>query len=278
MKVYQSDANFVLFSLPKGVDALGVQRRLAKKYGILVRERTRLVANSLRATVCTPKENDYFLRSLLKASVDTMLFDLDSTLVDVSRSYFQAIKLTSEKISGRAVPMSLVRKVKSMPGMNNDWDATVEILRRMGVRSTRKQVVPIFQGIYFGNGGDGLIRYEKPLLQMRLLKKIGKPIGIVTARPRIEARVAMKMLRLPKTMRLVAMEDTLQGKPSPQPLLLAKKRLGATLPIYIGDSPDDREAACRAGCAFIAIGKGKAQEGEFARFSNVNDAIRRLLI
>ena len=79
-------------------------------------------------------------------------------------------------------------------------------------------------------------------------------------------------------MQLVAMEDTKEGKPSPQPLLLAKKMLGAALPVYIGDSPDDREAAARAGCAFVAIGKGKAQAGEFARFSNVNEAIRRLFI
>ena len=88
----------------------------------------------------------------------------------------------------------------------------------------------------------------------------------------------MKMLGLPKSMPLVAMEDTAQGKPSPQPLLLAKRRLGALLPLYIGDSPDDREAARLAGCAFVAIGKGKAQPGEFARFPSVNDAIRGLLI
>ncbi|MFA5929748.1 MAG: histidinol-phosphate transaminase [Candidatus Micrarchaeia archaeon] len=276
MKAYQSDANFVLFSLPKGIDAVAVQKRLASQSKILVRERAKLVQNSLRVTVCTPGENEYLLRSLLKASVDAVLFDLDSTLVDVSRSYFQAIKLTSEQISGKAVPMGLVRKVKSLPGMNNDWDATMEVLRRMGVRSARRQVVPIFQMLYFGKDGDGLIKSEKPLLQLRLLKKIGKPIGIVTGRPRDEARIAMRMLGLPQAMPLVAMEDTALGKPDPAPLLLAKKRLGASLPLYIGDSPDDREAASRAGCAFVAIGKGKRQPGEFARFPNVNDAIREL--
>jgi len=278
MEVYQSDANFVLFSLPEGIDAIAVQKRLASQSKILVRERARLVRNSLRVTVCTPKENEYFLRSLLKASADAVLFDLDSTLVDVSRSYFQAIKLTSEEISGKAVPMRLVRKVKSLPGMNNDWDATVEVLRRMGVPATRKQVVPAFQKLYIGEDGKGLIRSEKPLLQMRLLGKIGKRTGIVTGRPCIEARIAMARLGLPKSMPLVAMEDTEQGKPSPAPLLLAKKMLGAKLPVYIGDSVDDCEAARRAGCAFVAIGRGKAQPGEVARFPNVNGAIRRLFL
>ena len=278
MKVYPSDANFVLFSPPKGIDAVAIQRRLAAQSKILVRERARLVPNSLRVTVCTPRENDDFLRSLLKAAVDAVLFDVDGTLVDVSRSYFQAIRLTAEEISGKAVPMRLVREVKSLPGMNNDWDATVEVLRMMGVRSTRKQVYPIFQKLYIGMGGNGLIKSEKPLLELRLLGKIGKKMGIVTGRPRNEARIAMRMLGLPKNMPLVSMEDTAQGKPSPQPLLLAKKRMGAMLPLYIGDSQDDREAAGLAGCAFVAIGKGKKQPGELARFSSVEDAIRGLLI
>ena len=278
MKVYPSDANFVLFALPEGIGALDVQRRLAKDYGILVRERTRLVPNSLRVTVCTPKENDYFLKSLLGVAADAVLFDIDGTLVGVSRSYLEAIRLTAQEISGKEVARQQVADVKKMPGMNNDWDATVEVLRRQGVRASREEVVPVFQKLYFGKRGEGLIRNEKPLLQLRLLRKIGKQIGIVTGRPRVEARIAMRRLGLPKSTPLVAMEGTKQGKPDPAPLLLAKKMMGAKLPVYVGDYVDDREAAARAGCAFVAIGRGKAQAGEFARFASVNDAVRRLFI
>ena len=278
MKVYPSDANFVLFALPDGIDAKAVQKKLAGKYGILVRDRSGLVPNALRVTVCTQKENDYFLKSLLGAAADAVLFDIDGTLVDVSRSYLEAIRLTAQEISGKTVAMRQVAIVKRMPGMNNDWDATVEVLRRQGVRSSRKEVVPVFQKLYLGRNGNGLITFEKPFLQLRLLQKIGKPVGIVTGRPRAEARIAMKMLGLPRTMPLVAMEDTKMGKPDPAPLLLAKKMMGATLPVYIGDSVDDCKAAAQAGCAFVAIGKGKAQTGEFARFASVNDAIRELFI
>ncbi|MCX6771897.1 MAG: histidinol-phosphate transaminase [Candidatus Micrarchaeota archaeon] len=278
MVAYPSDANFVLFSLPDGVDARQVQKRLAAKYGVLVRDRAGLVPNALRATVCTRKENDYLLQSLLGAAADAVLFDIDGTLVDVSRSYNEAIRETAGRISGKPVQMRVVGQVKRMPGMNNDWDATVEVLRRMGVRSCREEVVPIFQNLYFGRRGEGLMRNEKPLLQAALLRKIGKRVGIVTARPRNEAKIALALLGLPKSTPLVAMEDTAQGKPSPAPLLLAKKMLGARLPVYIGDSADDCEAAARAGCAFVAIGKGKAREREAARYANVNDAIRGLFI
>ncbi len=278
MKVYPSDANFVLFALPDGIDAKAVQEKLAGKYRILVRDRSGLVPNALRVTVCTQKENDYFLKSLLGAAADAVLFDIDGTLVDVSRSYLEAIRLTAQEISGKKVATRQVAIVKRMPGMNNDWDATVEVLRRQGVRSSREDVVPVFQGLYLGRNGNGLIRSEKPLVQLRLLRKIRKRVGVVTGRPRVEARIAMRRLGMPKSTPLVAMEDTRLGKPDPAPLLLAKKMLGAKLPVYVGDSVDDCEAAARAGCAFVAIGRGNAQPGEFARFASVNDAIRRLFI
>jgi HAD superfamily hydrolase (TIGR01509 family) len=138
--------------------------------------------------------------------------------------------------------------------------------------------VPVFQGFYLGKGGRGLIRNEKLMADSRLIRKIKKPIAIVTGRPRKEAEAALAMLGFPRGAPVVAMEDTKMGKPDPAPLLLAKKMLGARLPLYIGDSPDDCEAARRAGCPFVAIGKGKAQPGEFARFEDVNEAIREVLL
>ena len=226
----------------------------------------------------TPEENDCFLGSLLQSAIDCVLFDIDGTLVDVSRSYNEAIRLAAETLSGKKVGMRLVRKVKACVGMNNDWDATAEVLRRMGVKASRRQVVPVFQRIYFGKSGKGLIRKEKPLVRTELLRKIKTPVGIVTGRPRAEAKIAMQLLGLPKNTPLVAMEDTKKGKPSPAPLLLAKKRMGAKLLLYIGDSSDDCLAAARAGCAFVAIGKGKKKQGEFARFADANAAIRGLFL
>lgn len=274
IQAYDSQTNFILLR----VNDSGSEFTKLLEQGILVRKfSSPLLQNCLRVSIGTRKENDLFLAGLARVAVDAILFDIDSTLVDVSRSYLEAIRLTAEKISGRKVPASLVKQVKSLEGMNNDWDATVEVLRRMGVKASRRKVVPVFQDIYFGKNGEGFIRKETPLVNLALLKKIRKPIGIVTGRPSAEAKIALKMLGLAAGTPLVAMEDTKSGKPDAVPLLLAKKRLGAKLPLYIGDSADDRMAANNAGMAFVAIGRGKRQAGEFSRFASVNEAIRGLL-
>jgi phosphoglycolate phosphatase-like HAD superfamily hydrolase len=52
--------------------------------------------------------------------------------------------------------------------------------------------------------------------------------------------------------------------------------MGAKFPLYVGDSPDDCEAAGKAGMVFIAIGSGKKKQGEFARFKNAEAAIKGL--
>ena len=120
--------------------------------------------------------------------------------------------------------------------------------------------------------------YSMDMVDGKLLRKVGKKVGIVTGRPRVEAKIAIRMLGLSERALLVALEDTAKGKPNPAPLLLAKKIRGAKRPVYVGDSASDRQAATKAGIAFVAIGKGQKQKAEVARFDSANEALRRLLI
>lgn len=60
IKVYPSEANFILFKAEKSKE---ICRELAKK-GILIRDLSPVLKNSLRVTVGTEKENDEFLREL----------------------------------------------------------------------------------------------------------------------------------------------------------------------------------------------------------------------
>jgi len=281
-EVFPSVTNFFLCRSPPWLDASELQRKLAAR-GIVLRDFSQrpMLNNCLRVTVGKPSENDRLLRELRKLcrpDFDAIFMDIDGTLVDVSRSYIESIRIAAERISGRKVSRSLVNEVKEMPTMNDDWDSTMEVLRRMGVRSSKRQVVPVFQDIYLGKNGDGLVRNEKPIVEVGLLKRSRKKIVLVTGRSRAESKIAMRMLGLSDDFPLVAMEDTPKKKPDPASLLLAMKIFGAERPVYVGDSSGDREAAANAGLAFVAIGKGKKQKGEFARFRNADEALRRLSV
>lgn len=281
-EVFPSAANFLLCKCPRWADAANVQKKLAER-SIIIRDFSgkRRLENSVRITIGRPKENRRLLlelRRVLAQSFDAVLFDIDGTLIDISQSYNTAIRLAAEELSGRRVSMREVQGVKAMEGMNNDWNATAELLRRIGSDATTGRVVPVFQRFYLGDGRRrGLISNEKALLDPGMLKAIGRrKVGIVTGRPRSEAMMAMEKLGLPRNTPLVSMDDCVEEKPAPEPLLLAKKLTGSVNPVYIGDSASDRAAAANAGMPFVAIMKGRMQKGEFARFGDVNAALRGL--
>ncbi len=56
--------------------------------------------------------------------VDAVLFDLDGTLVDESRSYREAMRSTAERLLHEPVTVEEASAIKRHPGLNNDWDAT----------------------------------------------------------------------------------------------------------------------------------------------------------
>lgn len=63
IKVYPSEANFILFSVPEASKAY----KSLLKYGVLVRNMKGVVNGCLRVTVGTKQENDMFLGALAKA-------------------------------------------------------------------------------------------------------------------------------------------------------------------------------------------------------------------
>lgn len=63
LRVLPSEANFLLFFVP---DPAGVQRRMAREWDVVIRDRSDLprLEGGLRVTVSTPEENDRFLEAL----------------------------------------------------------------------------------------------------------------------------------------------------------------------------------------------------------------------
>ena len=76
-----------------------------------------------------------------------VLFDIDGVIRDVSGSYRRALVETVHHYSGWRPEPACVDALKGEGRWNNDWDASLELLRRQGVAlPQRNALVEVFSG------------------------------------------------------------------------------------------------------------------------------------
>ncbi len=152
-----------------------------------------------------------------------IIFDVDDTLIDTSKSYDEAIKRTVKNFTNIEVSnenISLIRSCGFSYGVNNDWNVTwllIQLVKHFSGEQWKTiltnqrlakikpksaeylEIKDFFQNIYLGNpnfNGQGLIDIaEEKMYQDNFfptLKKLGVRIAIVTSRPMIEALYTLK--------------------------------------------------------------------------------------
>ena len=85
-----------------------------------------------------------------------LLFDIDGVIRDVAGSYRKALQSTVEHYSGWRPSPSAIDALKGEGCWNNDWDASLELLRRHGAPLPKRQaLIEIFSNFYFGGDPDG---------------------------------------------------------------------------------------------------------------------------
>jgi len=213
----------------------------------------------------------------MKTKFDGLIFDMDGVLVDVSRSYREAIRQTASYFLERSVLMSEVDEIKNKVGMNNDWDATYALINNPNI--SYEGVKSYFQSIYLDNGQkSGLINNEKLLIskqKVQSLKNKYKKLGIATGRPKKEAEYVINKNKLIEIFDcIIALEDVENSKPSPDSILMVIEKLNLKQTVYIGDSPSDVIAAERAKIPSIFVGK---QTIGTIRFQTMLEVVQYLL-
>lgn len=197
-----------------------------------------------------------------------LLFDMDGVLVDVSRSYREAIKATVRHFSGSRIDDDEIQGYKDRGGLNNDWDLTLAALEERGVSPGRREVVDVFQSLYRGGAFDGLIRHESWRLEQAVLENLACEfrLGIVTGRPADEAHFTLRRFGVAAFFPvMITMDDVPpdMGKPNPLGIRLALARLGGQGDgYYAGDSVDDMKAALSAGLIPLGIVPAGAGSGQ----------------
>lgn len=170
-----------------------------------------------------------------------IIFDVDGVIVDVSDSYHYAIKRTAEHFLGKEVPIEEVRRIKFSRGINNDWLATLEVIREYGGDADFEELKSVFNRHYLN-----LRDRERLVLSadfFRSLKAEGYPLGIVTGRPREDLNYLFERFGLSEFFDFVVDEDTIEQeelrKPHPYALHLCVEALGLDAGVYVGDSLAD---------------------------------------
>lgn len=159
--------------------------------------------------------------------------------------------------TGKAVP-SLEEVTKKFEGM----------LLLAGNKQLLMFATDMYQGI---PGVPGLREMEKLLVALEEFEtfNLHVPLAIVTGRPRSDAVTFLKTHNIEHLFQYlvssaflyiydfvwlwkVCMEDA-PAKPSPEPVLMAMKKLGVERALMIGDTPDDIRAAVGAGIVGVGV-------------------------
>ena len=179
---------------------------------------------------------------------------------DVGGSYRRALQSTVEHYSGWRPEAACIDALKGEGCWNNDWDASLELLRRHGAElPDRAALIDVFSGFYFGGDPDGdpsqwtgFIGDEPLLVDARFFATLSKRKlrwGFVSGAEPPSARFVLQQRLGLKDPPLIAMGDA-PDKPDPTGLIRLAKALGASAEgvqvAYLGDTVADVNTVIQA--------------------------------
>jgi len=181
-----------------------------------------------------------------KQAIDTVLFDLDGTLVDTAPDLALSLNILLKLHQKKALPFEKIR-----PEVSNGAAALITLGFKLSTTDQKfKPLHTQLLSIY----DENLCKETKlfPGMSELLLKleQLRMPWGVITNKPSRFTIPLMDSLNLSKRAACIICGDTTgQRKPHPQPMHLASHTIGTQSQrcLYVGDAHRDIEAGRRAG-------------------------------
>ncbi len=205
---------------------------------------------------------------------EVLVFDMDGVLVEVSQSYWEAIRQTVAHFTGHLVSHDTIQDFKNAGGWNNDWLLSHRLIADQGKTVEYSDVVAEFNRIFLGENNDGLIRNEQWMPQDGLLQRLGKhsALAIFTGRAKFEADATLgKYAPDIRFEPIITDESVANPKPAPDGLEMIKQHYAGKHIWYLGDTVDDARSAQAAGVPFIGVSMPHNN-----RHREISDSLRRL--
>ena len=254
-KVFKTEANFLLVDFKEKAEFI-YQRLLQNSIKVRRFENNDFLKNVFRISIPT-QEGVEALKLVFKTMKKNMIvFDMDGVLIDTRNSYRKAIQKTFEFFTNKDVSFEEIQSAKNKGGLNNDWDLTEYLLKKVGVEISRNEIIDKFQELYW-NDGKGFIADECLLINKETLDKLSQDYNMAnfTGRPRQEAFFAIRANGIERYFTsIVTMDDIPQDrqKPFPDGLEIIKKNSMYNKIFYLGDTSDDM--CCANSANVIGVG------------------------
>lgn len=187
----------------------------------------------------------------------TFIFDIDGTLLDTEAMYMKALDqvLRQHQIERPYATLTQTFGITSLDALKR-LQVPADLIQPILTEWTA--AIPAFQSL--AHVYDGI----EPMLA-KLNAQTGVQVAIMTSKRQFEFQRDVTPLGLDQYFsEFVFFEDYDKGKPAPDPILVAMKRLNAdpAQTVYIGDTQYDLQAAHAAGIKFGLVAWGaKNQQG-----------------
>jgi len=184
----------------------------------------------------------------------TVLFDLDGTVVDSGAIILASMRHATREVLGRDYSDEELLQTVGGPGLEAQMRAFApdQVDRLVDVYRAHNE--PLHDELEACTGMEDVLGR---------LHEEGRRLGVVTAKRRATVELAFANVPLGHLFEtIVGGDETERHKPDPEPLLLGAERLGAdpSATAYVGDSPFDVRAAKAAGMFAVAVTWGRIHD------------------
>lgn len=174
--------------------------------------------------------------------IQTVLFDLDGTIIDTNELIIQSFLHTFEGVTEKPVTRELI-----IPNMGRPL---VEQMQFFTGRTEVEDLVQKYRAFNIERHDELVTEFPRVKETVAELHAAGIKLGIVTSKVRLTSLMGLKLCGLSDYFQtIVSVDDVQKAKPDPEGIRKAMKELGsnADQTIMVGDSHYDIEAAHNAG-------------------------------